>query len=110
MEEAEVEIVGEGAAGCGPVPLAEIKDVRVPVQTIVVNGVESARYASAPAVVCPHCGEPVQAFRPGTGQVDALKALSTGDESELAKAVRCPRCGKPMRFLRPLPIDADTLN
>lgn len=109
MEEAVVEIVeGEGYE---PIPLAEIKPVRVPVQTFVVNGVESARYAEAPAVVCPHCGEPVKAFQPGTRQVDVLKALSTGDEAELAKAVRCPQCGKPLRFLRPLPIDADaTLN
>jgi uncharacterized protein with PIN domain len=110
MEVADVEIVSEAAAGCEAVPLAEIRTVRVPVQTFVVNGVESARYADAPAVVCPHCGEPVKAFSPGARQVDVLKALSTGDESELAKSVRCPSCGKPLRFLRPLPIDAETLN
>ena len=108
MDNADVELIDGG--GYEPAPLAEIKPVRVPVQTFVVNGVESARYAEAPAVVCPHCGEPVKSFSPGTRQVDALKALSTGDESELAKAVRCPRCGKPLRFLRPLPIDAETLN
>ena len=108
MDSADVELIdGDGYEHA---PLAEIRTVRVPVQTFVVNGVESARYAESPAVVCPHCGEPVKAFGPGTRQVDVLRALSTGDESELTKAVRCPICGKPLRFLRPLPIDADTLN
>ncbi len=105
MDEAEVEVI-EGS-GYEPAPLAEVRAVRVPVQTIVVNGVERASYAEAPAIVCPHCGEPVKAFQPGTRQVDVLKALTAGDEAELMRPVRCPSCGKPLRFLRPLPIDAD---
>lgn len=110
MDTAEVEVVDCKTRGFEATKLASITAVSAPVQTFVVNGAEHVVRSEAVAVVCPHCGEPVQTFPAGTTEAAAVLAMSTDDPSELAKAIRCPQCGQPFRFMRPSPIEAEILN
>lgn len=106
MEEAEIEILEPSEVDCVPAQ-AEVRVMRVPVQTVIINGERRAQYGEAPAIVCPKCGGIIRQFGVGTPLLEVLKSLNTGDEEELRAICHCARCGKPLRIMRPLPIDAD---
>lgn len=103
-DEVEIEIIGGDEYRDIPLQ-AEVEMVRIPIQTMVVNGRQAVRYADAPALVCPACGEALKSFSPDIGILDVLKGISTGDESQLRGITHCPNCGRSVRIMRPLPID-----
>lgn len=73
--------------------LAELKEIDVVAQQVIVNGVPQNVMAKGYAIVCPKCGRVLYQFSRGISQIDAFKAMNEGREELLKIATYCPTCG-----------------
>lgn len=111
MEHVEAEVI-DGACdwkrGIGV--LAELALVNVPVQTMIVNGVEQTIMGEAYELRCPECGHPVKIFPAGAPVGDILAALTAknGDTKKLSSWTHCQKCGQKLHIFRPTPFSGMT--
>lgn len=87
--------------------IAQVIVVQVPVQQVVVNGVEQNVMGEAIALVCPVCGQIIQQFQPGISMGEVFKSLYTDDEESLKAYIHCVKCGQKVSLMRPSPIDVE---
>lgn len=81
-----------------------IKKIKVPVQSMIVNGQQQAIYGDSYCLACPVCNSIVWQFQVGTDAVDIVKSLCTDNEEDYNKMVFCKNCGQKLRVMRPTPI------
>ena len=84
---------------------AAIRAIRVPVQTMVINGEEKVVMGKSLALVCPKCGTVIQQFQAGISEIEVYKSLTTEDESLLNQTIYCAGCGQKLKLMRELPIE-----
>lgn len=80
--------------------LVEVKEMEVPIQRIVVNGVETVVNGKGYALVCPCCGQKVLDLPQGISYVDAIKSLVAENEEDVNKNIYCQSCGQKLQLLR----------
>lgn len=78
--------------------LAEIKEVEVVVQQVVINNEVKNVTEKTFAIVCPHCGRVIYQFPMGISKIDAYKSKQEGKEELLKIATYCPNCGTKLYY------------
>ena len=89
--------------------LAEVQQVDVVVQKVVVNNEAKNITGKAWAIVCPKCGRAIYQFPVGTSASEAYKAREGYAQELLRIASYCPSCGTKLSYATEQPIDAEVV-
>ena len=77
---------------------AEIKEVEVVTQQIIVNNMLQNMTEKAQSLCCSECGKELYTFAPGISYTEAYQqAVASRDNLQLKIQV-CPGCGKRLRY------------
>lgn len=72
---------------------AELKEIDVVVQQVVVNNQVQDILGKSWVIACPQCGRVLYRFPQGISEVEAHKARNQGVNELLKIATYCPSCG-----------------
>ena len=86
---------------------AEMRQVDVVVQRVIVNNEERNVTGKAWAICCPHCGRAIYQFPPNVSAADAYKARAEGADDLLNIARYCPACGTKLKYQAGPTVDCD---
>ena len=87
--------------------VAEVAQVQVPVQRIIINDEERVVMGDAFVIKCPVCGTAIQQFPIGLTEADVVLALNTDKGNYLNGFIYCAHCGQKIRIFRPMPVDGE---
>ena len=73
--------------------LAEVKEIDVVVQQVIVNNQIQDILGKSWVIACPDCGRVIYRFPQGLSEVEVYKAKNQGREELLKIATYCPTCG-----------------
>ena len=77
---------------------AELREVEVVTQQIIVNNEIHDMTAKAQSLCCSSCGKSLFTFSPDTQYEDAYKQVMASKENLQLKLSICPGCGKKLRY------------
>lgn len=77
---------------------AELKEIDVVTQQVIINGVPQNVMSKGFVIACPHCGRVIYQFPVGVSEIDALKAKQEGKDELLKIATYCPSCGTKLYY------------
>ena len=85
---------------------AILKKTKIPMQRVIVNGVEQTQYGVGLSLACPDCGRDLFSFPAGTSYEDATQALVQAGDTLYKIAKFCPECGRKLGYCFKEPVDA----
>lgn len=78
--------------------LADVREVDVVVQQVIVNNEIQNITNKTWAIVCPECGRVIYQFPIGTKDIDAHRTRNEGEKELLKIATHCPTCGTKLHY------------
>lgn len=78
--------------------LVLLKEVEVPVQTIIVNNEVKQVTQPAYSICCPECGRVIYSFNPGINYIEAYGAIVDAKEELQKNFPYCNQCGSKLSF------------
>lgn len=71
---------------------------KVPVQTVIINGVEKNITADILSIVCPTCGKIIYTFQAGVSYIEAYKHILSIKNELQTGAGFCSTCGQKLDY------------